>query len=113
MSSLLDQLSGEFFSYRLMNCRISGRMQSQLSQYHRGYDVSEHVHHGRGRAGSRGSVPLQFAEMHNWQQCHGGSLLVSARYFKSSALVATQTALAGGYYQVRSLRCMTCFTELS
>lgn len=51
--------------------------------------------------------------MYNWQQCHGVFLLLNAQYFKSSALFATQMALAGGNYQVLSLQCMTCFTELS
>lgn len=60
-----------------------------------------------------GVYPCSLQRLHNWQQCHGGSLIFNARYVKSSALVATQTALAGGYHQVRSLRCMTCFTELS
>ena len=53
-------------------------------------------------------------QMYNWQQCHGGfSPILNAQYIKSSALVTTQMALAGGYYQVLSLQCMTCFTELS
>lgn len=51
--------------------------------------------------------------MYNWQQCHGGFLLLNGQYFKSSARVATQMALAGGYHQVLSLQCITRFTELS
>lgn len=52
------------------------------------------------------------SELYNWQQCHSGFLLLNSRYLKSSALFATQTALALGYYQVLSLQCMTCFTQL-
>ena len=46
-------------------------------------------------------------------QCHGGFLPLNSKYFKSSALVALQMSLAGGYYEVLPLQCMTCFTALS
>lgn len=71
-----------------MNCRISGRVQSQLSQHYQGYDVSDNVM----RIMAEGSqLPGEYtpvvSELFNWQQCHSGFLLLTFRYFRSSGLM--------------------------